>query len=262
MHKRRFSFSERLAIWEAYGRVCLYCEEPIVFRDLEIDHILPEDLQGKLSELKVWKQRLNLGEDYPINDFPNWAASHHGCNKKKGNRISPRLLFFIETAESKARKARQFWQQYEAANNANKVLSRLRALIENGTITRQEVIDFANAIVQNATLSLNNPIVVCFGVNFYELQARLPSDAPESYSELCDWLETNLMDWLRTNLNCNPRIIESSDNRETLSVRVALWDANLNNLDTFRHPYWEILEVALHTQIYDDFVPADRFKSH
>ena len=126
MRKRVFIFSERLAIWEAYGRVCLYCEEPIYWRDLEIDHILPEDLQDKPDELKEWKQRLNLGADYPLNDFPNWAASHHGCNKKKGNRVSPRLLFFIETAEPKARKARQLWQGYEASNNSSIHLKRDR----------------------------------------------------------------------------------------------------------------------------------------
>jgi 5-methylcytosine-specific restriction endonuclease McrA len=94
MHKHRCTYSERLAIWEAYKKECLYCQEPIAFKELHIDHIVPEHLVHHPGEFEALKQELELGDEFLINDFPNWAASHHGCNARKANRTFRRLTYF------------------------------------------------------------------------------------------------------------------------------------------------------------------------
>lgn len=258
MAKHRFSFSERLAIWEAYGRVCIYCEEPIPFRELEIDHILPESLLEHPGKLQALTEEYDLDNDFSINGFTNWVAAHHKCNRRKSSTIlsKNRALHFLQIAERKGKAAENIWKRYEKANNANKVLAQLRVLMENGVITRQEIVDFAMAVVRNVDIGLNNPVIVCFGLNFFELHESqlLPDDAPDSYSELCDWLEEYLVEELNRKLQCRIEIVESADNRETFSIRFALWDVDLNKLDTIDFKWWEILEVALHTQIYDEFV--------
>jgi|SRR4029453_15717578 5-methylcytosine-specific restriction endonuclease McrA len=78
MRKRIFIFSERLAIWEAYGRVCLYCEEPIYWRDLEIDHILPEDLQAVTQKSPCEGKRVIMGEESAL------KLSQRGLDARQG----------------------------------------------------------------------------------------------------------------------------------------------------------------------------------
>jgi hypothetical protein len=63
-------------------------------------------------------------------------------------------------------------------------------------------------------------VVACFGANLLDLE-DLPSDAPQGYEELCAWLETGLFDWLKMAFRQSV-LVESADNGETLSVRVAL----------------------------------------
>ena len=128
MAKYRFSFSERLAIWEAYGRICLYCEEPISFRDFEADHVLPEDLLGQPDRLQALIKEYDLASDFSVNSFLNWAATHHKCNRRKGNNLASksRALHFLQIAEQKGSDAKRRWEYYEKANKANKVLAKLR----------------------------------------------------------------------------------------------------------------------------------------
>ena len=45
--KYRFSPLQRLSIWEAFNKKCIYCDAPISFKELHIDHIIPEGLQNK-----------------------------------------------------------------------------------------------------------------------------------------------------------------------------------------------------------------------
>jgi hypothetical protein len=135
----------------------------------------------------------------------------------------------------------------------------LRVMIENGTLTRQEILDFADAVVRNADIGMYNPVIVCFSINFLQVE-YLPEDIPEPFWARCDWLEQDLLASLEHSLNCKPRLIEDSRDGEFISVRVGLWDLDLDRLDTYDPRWWEILEVGLHTQIYDEFVPKSAIK--
>ena len=42
MTKHRFSYVERYALWRAYDGRCFYCEKPLDFQDMTVDHIIPE----------------------------------------------------------------------------------------------------------------------------------------------------------------------------------------------------------------------------
>jgi hypothetical protein len=185
MRKHRFPCSQRLAIWEAYKKECLYCQEPIPFKELHIDHIVPEHLVNRPDKFEALKQELKLGDEFAVNDFPNWAASHQRCNSRKAKRTFRRLTYFLEIAEPIAHKARQRWQLYEAANNTNRVMSSLRVMLENGTLTRQEILDFANAVVRNADIGMNNPVIIWFGLNIFQV-VGLPEGIPKLFWECCD----------------------------------------------------------------------------
>jgi hypothetical protein len=253
--KHTFSFSERWAVFQSHERVCLYCGDIVAWRDFEVDHIINESLLQQPDKLNALMKDYGLGDDFSVNGFQNWACSHHRCNRAKADRTfdKSRALYYLMIAEKKAKHAQRIYNSTEKADRVNKVLAPLRALIENGTISREELIDFANTIIRNAELGLNNPLVICFGLRMEDVYEDLPKDAPDSPPYTYDWLETELTKELQKQLGCRLTLLESARNGETVSVRYALWDLEFEKLNTLRLRWWEILELSLHTEIYGEF---------
>ena len=229
------------------------------WRDFEVDHIINESLLKHPAKLNALIKDYGLGDNFSVNDFRNWACSHHKCNQAKADTTfdKSRALHFLMIAEKKAKHAQMIFDSIEKANRINKVMAPLRALIENGTISRQELIDFANTIIQNAEVGLNNPLVLCVGLRMEDVYKNLPKGAPDSPPYIYDWLETELTKELQKQLECRLTIWESARNGETVSERIALWDLEYDKLNSLILRWWEILELSLHTEIYGEFIQND-----
>jgi hypothetical protein len=257
--KYSFSFSERWAVFQAYKQICIYCRNLVEWRDFEVDHILNESLLKEPDKLAALARDYELESGFDINSFRNWACSHHSCNRTKADTTfdKSRALHYLLIAGKKAKSAEGIYQATERANRANKVLAHLRALIENGTLSRQDVIDFANAIVRNADIGINNPVVICFSLRMEDVYENLPENVPDSPPYIYDWLESELTRELQEQLQCTLKQWEDERNGETVSARYAFWDLDLNKLNSLKLQWWEVLELALHTEIYGEFVQKD-----
>ena len=77
----RFNIKIRVAVWRANDRKCFFCSEPVEFRNLEIDHIIPEGIDPQL--LSATLRRLAMPPDYDLNSLPNLVPTHHDCNRRK-----------------------------------------------------------------------------------------------------------------------------------------------------------------------------------
>lgn len=62
----------RRAVWEASGRCCYLCKQPVSRDAVSLDHVIPRYLIR-------WTNRKH--------HFANLRASHVGCNKAKGRRL-------------------------------------------------------------------------------------------------------------------------------------------------------------------------------
>ena len=257
--KHKFTFSERWAIYEAHKHICIYCRDVVAWKDFEVDHIINKSLLKKPDRLASLIEDYDLDSEFSINSFQNWACAHNHCNRTKSDTTfdKSRALHYLMIAGRKAKSAEIIHRATESANNTNKVLARLRALIENGTLTRSEIVDFANAIVRDADIGLNNPVVMCFGLIMEDVYQDLPEDAPDAPPHIYDWLESGLTQELRKQFGCPLKLWDSQRNGETISVRIAFWDLDLNKIDNLRLRWWEILEMALHSEIYGEFIPGE-----
>jgi len=247
-----------MAIYEGYNRECIYCHNIVEWRDFEVDHILNESLGQESERLDALLHDYGLSNDFRINDFENLACTHKQCNRAKADTTfdKSRALYFLTIAEDKAKLVRKAQRALERGNNVTKVGAQLRALIESGKITPREIADFALSVTRNADIGLNNPIVVCFGISIEDLQ----HDHPELMFDVIlnvDWLESDLASELRAKLGTRIELLESQFNGETLSVRFAIWDFDLDKFDTVNLKWWEVLESGLHTQIYEQFLQDD-----
>lgn len=101
MSKTRIEDSLRQAIYEAYKGKCFYTEEPVSYRDYELDHIIPESRE---SDIEIIKKRLGLEDDFHINSVENLVPSRPGINLWKGGQLlsdKTLLLYFEKTKAMK-----------------------------------------------------------------------------------------------------------------------------------------------------------------
>jgi hypothetical protein len=65
----------RVAIWECHNRQCYYCSKHIELENMQVDHILYENLeQHPLIKKEVFGQ-YELDEDFSIDSLENYVSS-------------------------------------------------------------------------------------------------------------------------------------------------------------------------------------------
>lgn len=249
MSKYQFSESEKVAIWTADDRKCFYGGEPVLFRDLQIDHIVPEST----SEAKMSELRPLLPRNFEINSVENWVTCHQGCNCRKGSTAfeARSLLFYLEMAKRRAPKVRGIMENFGNARDNEKLLGSLVVRIEQGHLTRTEVLAAMHGCLKPAE-TRDEPWVVTFGVNFHE---PLPEGAPERDPQLSDWLVGRLKDDL-TGTGAIFQVIDDNRTGETTSVRCAFWVFDFDRIQEQVDSCWDILEVQKYSEVFGD-VPDD-----
>lgn len=110
----RFSPAERYAVFTVHREVCWLCGEPVALGAMQVDHIVPEHLEGK-PELDAAKEELGLPASFSINGFENWKPAHPRCNRDKGGHVfrpSPLIQKHLEHAAAKASEAVELRDKY------------------------------------------------------------------------------------------------------------------------------------------------------
>lgn len=256
MNKQKILGRKRLALWRAYSKKCIYCGEPVRYPYFWVEHVIPEHLLNKPVKLRETLKQYGLPLDFSLNDYPNWVATCSKCNKDKGASILEPISahHYLSIAKRKAQKAVVEERKIKSHMKADKMLSKLEIAIEDGLISRDQV----TSILQRCE-ELSGPdydqFVICFCLRLedvYENEA-IGEDVPKDHPHLCDWLEEDLVKQLKKRgfgffyyPECSAR------NGETLSVRLAFLNLNLEGLDKFDSDLWEILEVAYYSELYGE----------
>lgn len=245
MNKYQFSESEKIAIWTADGRKCFYEGTPVLYRDLQIDHVVPESTsEAEMSELGS-----TLPENFAINSVENWVTCHQGCNCRKGSTLFEHraLVFYLEMAKKRAPKVRDIMEAFRNARDNEKFLTGLVLRLEQGRLTSREVLAAMRAASKTAE-TRNEPWVVAFGVNFCE---PLPEGAPEGDPQLSDWLIARLNDAL-TRTRAIFQVIDEERTGETTSVRYALCAFDFDRIQQQIDFCWNVLAVQKYSELFDD----------
>lgn len=255
-----FNAKTRVALWKANQRRCFYCSEPISFGDLDIDHLVPQ--KTTQQEFEELRRRIRLPPDFDLNGLHNLVPTHHDCNKRKAGACfaDEALLFYVELWSKKQDDINRELRSYENIAVRDQHLVAISKFIESGEMTKQEILQFIATIRPPVKSRPQDPLVITFGVNVSELaeSGDIPEKAGETYAAICDWLEKDLLFRLSGSLPILFHQTEASErNGETLSVRIAFWNLDLDRLDQFDLPNWTTLEIANFSELYD--TSADDF---
>ena len=144
MAKYNFSKAKRYALWKIHDGKCFWCGEPIRYRDVTIDHVIPESLADKPDELARIKTLYSLPNAFQINDYCNWVPCHGTCNSSKKDKIfkaSPAMVKILEGIEKQSEGAAQIEQKVTNDKKFDDILGRLDALVEKDAISNTELVE-------------------------------------------------------------------------------------------------------------------------
>ena len=259
MSTTKFDTKTRAALWRANDQKCFFCSELISFTDLEIDHIVPE--RTTLEELEDFRRRTPLPSGFDLNEMTNLVPAHGSCNQRKGGSLmdDATVLFYLQLWAKKQQRIQREVGSLKKAAERDKHLIAISTLIESGEISKQEVLQFVSKVRPTANLKPTNPMVVTFGANVADLivSGVLPESAGHEYVTVSDWMEKDLLYRVSDSLPILAHQSEASArNGETLSVRIAFWNLDLDRFDQLEIPNWSILEISEFSELYDES-PAD-----
>ena len=89
MAEQRYDSFERRAIWEAHGKRCAYCGQPLSFAELQIDHILPRALLKDDEQWDRIRGEQGLPAEFNLLGYENVQPSCRACNERKSAQPFP-----------------------------------------------------------------------------------------------------------------------------------------------------------------------------
>jgi hypothetical protein len=136
---------ERYAIWTAHSKRCAYCQEPLKYADLEIDHIIPQSLRKNSTRLQNLLAQLSLHANYDLDSLENLLPAHGGCNRRKKASVfgQANTRFFLEMAHGKLVTIRSLIPQLEIESSREKLLALVGAALQSGNTDLGELAEIA-----------------------------------------------------------------------------------------------------------------------
>lgn len=156
LNKRKYKSSDldvRMAIWKVYNGKDYYKSEPIKFREMEIDHIIPKDYFKEINSQKLKKLLYDLGlsSDFQCDDLLNYVPTTRASNIQKTNEISfSRISAAIDQAKEKHDSIIEEINKFNSQNDAFEIATCLAKYIEKSSeewenyinVVLNEVYDF------------------------------------------------------------------------------------------------------------------------
>jgi hypothetical protein len=139
--QQRFSDIHRRALWEAHRKRCLYCGEPLSFKGLVIDHVIPEKIAKDAKRLDELRITHGLGADFDIAGDENLAPACHACNIGKiDHLLSPeRVVLILTQVAARFSKLNRLKAKYQKEANDDLAGLGLSLALEKGLISPAEV---------------------------------------------------------------------------------------------------------------------------
>jgi hypothetical protein len=138
--KKKFSQVVRRALWEGHGKTCFYCREPLAYKALQIDHLIPEKFCHTPTDFEDLKNLLDLDPNFNLHGFENLIPACWICNNRKSDTIliSGLVLLLGVVAQKKAG-VEKLVKRYGQEDHLAKLQFYLTSGIETGKVKAEEI---------------------------------------------------------------------------------------------------------------------------
>jgi 5-methylcytosine-specific restriction endonuclease McrA len=141
MAEQKFDFFERRAFWEAHGRRCAYCREPLSFEQLEIDHIMAESLLKDAERWERVRAEHGLPADFDLRGYENLQPSCASCNaRKRAQPLAPgRAAIELGVARRVKGHVVALVERFKRADKADKLRFAIAGAIGSGELSEHDI---------------------------------------------------------------------------------------------------------------------------
>lgn len=157
MSKYQFSDKQRYAMFTVHGSKCYMCQNILDLQTMEIDHVIPERLDGK-DELCAVIETFGLSPDFDVNSYVNWRPICRSCNGKKQGRIfKPSLLFQreLEFAFEKSGKCQAAEEKITNERSVSRSINCVNRAFEDGVLSATDLVGAISEELLEAIKSLH-----------------------------------------------------------------------------------------------------------
>ncbi|MFA5879104.1 MAG: HNH endonuclease signature motif containing protein [Candidatus Margulisiibacteriota bacterium] len=146
MHKYKLNLIQRKTLYDSYDHKCFFCDELIIFKDLNIDHIIPEKFLSNKDDLKKYLKKIGLKESFEINSYNNWVPCCRKCNLEKGGNLYNKntILHYLEVIKNKVPKIILLEEKIKKRLEKEKWNLTVSVALENGKISVSEINQLMN----------------------------------------------------------------------------------------------------------------------
>jgi hypothetical protein len=137
-------------LYAEYGKRCVWCREPVVFRELEVDHLVPRSLTG--PELAEALARYGLPSQFDVFGLENLVPSCGSCNRTKGGAPisdAPIIRVMLDDARKKALTISQKADSFNRSRKLHEAIAVIKAIHTGPTAEEQNILvqlaDFLSA---------------------------------------------------------------------------------------------------------------------
>lgn len=206
------------------------------------------------------RKRLGLSAAFALNSYSNWLPAHHSCNLEKRAKIysDNLILRYLELARQNSQAVQREYSEWDTGRKNQRLLNRIGSAIEKGTLNKADIHIFVD-LLPTRPRSPREPLVLSFGVNVFDSLSKESNSQLEGPA-LYDQLEEVLADQIAAQDAIAFQKIESDRNGETVSVRYAFWDVDLDKLANELPGGWQILEIGKYSDIYGTLPPTNLFQ--
>jgi len=161
MAEQKLNYFERRAIWEAHGKRCAYCGEPLSFSQLEIDHILPEALLGAPERWRLIREEQSLPAGFSLLGYENLQPSCRRCNSRK--RADPflpgRIAIELGVAGRAKRQINDLIDDFKKADQRDKLRFAIAGALGSGELSERDIhAIFSSARANEGIFRLSAPL--------------------------------------------------------------------------------------------------------
>lgn len=135
----------RYAIWKCHNGKCYYSKEPIEFREVDLDHIIPLRLGDSPEELNDVLRDLNINPlSFQLDSIYNIVPCKPIHNKEKNGELffKERALIPLQKAQKLAPKIIEEIEKFKTRKNLNQSLIDVKVFLESQKDSVENIFDF------------------------------------------------------------------------------------------------------------------------
>lgn len=131
----------RSAIWTSYNHICFYCNRPLDWDEMHIDHLIPEFFDRDKEAFTKVKEDYGLIEDFDLNNLYNLVPAHGKCNLRKSNElfVKTTTLFYLGLTNRSIPKIQKEIEKLGRRKNKGQIISKLQSALTTNLIGVEEL---------------------------------------------------------------------------------------------------------------------------